>query len=190
MSVFYTSDLHFDHVNIIPFCGRPFESVFMMNSTIVENWNRVVKDDDTVYVLGDVTGGGLSGLRWVSLLNGRKILVAGNHDQCHPMHANWIKAMPKYRDAGFDEIVTHATRTINKRRVLLSHFPYSADHTDKPRFAQYRFPDQGLPLIHGHVHKTYRKDGHQLHVGVDAWRFAPVPEYHVVEWLDGLELAA
>ena len=190
MSVLYTGDPHFEHERIIELCHRPFHDVDEMNKTIVFRWNLTVRPDDIVYVLGDVTGGGLAGLRWVRELNGHLILVAGNHDQCHPMHSNWRKAMPKYRDAGFEEIVPFVTRKIGKHRVLLSHFPYTADHTDEPRYGQYRLPDLGMPLIHGHTHQPTRENGHQLHVGMDAWDFTPVPEHLVVAWLDGLELAA
>lgn len=54
MSVFMISDLHFSHANIIKYCKRPFSSVDEMNSTMITNWNNTVKEDDTVFVLGDV----------------------------------------------------------------------------------------------------------------------------------------
>ena len=40
--VFFTSDTHFNHTNIIRFCSRPFKDVEHMNETLIANWNRVV----------------------------------------------------------------------------------------------------------------------------------------------------
>ena len=56
--VFFTSDTHFYHGNIIRFCNRPFKSVEMMNETIISNWNNTVGQDDIVFHLGDFCLGG------------------------------------------------------------------------------------------------------------------------------------
>lgn len=55
---FFTSDTHFGHANIINLCKRPFRDVNHMNDMLVENWNSVVTDDDTVFYLGDFALGG------------------------------------------------------------------------------------------------------------------------------------
>lgn len=55
---FFTSDTHFGHANIINLCNRPFKDVNHMNNMLVENWNSVVSDDDTVFHLGDFALGG------------------------------------------------------------------------------------------------------------------------------------
>ena len=51
--IFFTSDTHFNHKAIISYCSRPFESVEEMNDRLIDNWNQVVKPNDTVYHLGD-----------------------------------------------------------------------------------------------------------------------------------------
>lgn len=56
--VFFTSDTHFNHTNIIRFCNRPFKDVSHMNETIISNWNRVVGPEDIVFHLGDFCLGG------------------------------------------------------------------------------------------------------------------------------------
>ena len=56
--VFFTSDTHFNHTNIIRFCSRPFKDVAHMNETIISNWNRVVGSGDIVFHLGDFCLGG------------------------------------------------------------------------------------------------------------------------------------
>ena len=54
--LFFTSDTHFSHANIMKFCGRPFKNVGEMNNTIIKNWNDVVGPEDTVFHLGDLAG--------------------------------------------------------------------------------------------------------------------------------------
>ena len=51
--IYFTSDLHFNHANIIMLCNRPFQSVEEMNRVLIENWNNAVNKNDDVYVLGD-----------------------------------------------------------------------------------------------------------------------------------------
>ena len=52
--IYYTSDLHLFHDNIIRLCNRPYKNVYEMNDDIVERWNNKVKPDDDVYILGDM----------------------------------------------------------------------------------------------------------------------------------------
>jgi calcineurin-like phosphoesterase family protein len=80
--IFFTSDHHFDHANIIKYCNRPFLSVDEMNEEIVKRWNQVVDANDTVYYLGDFSLGKGSVEKFVPRLNGEKYLVMGNHDAC------------------------------------------------------------------------------------------------------------
>ena len=80
--VFFTSDTHFNHTNIIRFCNRPFKDVSHMNETIISNWNRVVSPEDIVFHLGDFCLGGSA--EWVNVLNrlnGKIYLISGNHDR-------------------------------------------------------------------------------------------------------------
>ena len=79
--IFYISDTHFGHKNCIRFDGRPFETVDEMDRVLIENWNRKVTDEDTVYILGDFIYRSGRTFEWyLKQLKGRKILVAGNHD--------------------------------------------------------------------------------------------------------------
>lgn len=183
MSVFYTSDTHFGHTRVIELCDRPFGSVAEMDDLLVEWWNLTVKPSDIVYHMGDVTSGALPPLEHIRKLNGRKILIAGNHDACHPMHREWLKYLPKYLDAGFEAVMPFARRKIGQIEFLMSHFPYNADHTDEPRYGQYRLRNNGLPLVHGHVHTLYTERDLGLNVGVDRWNYVPVSEDIIVDWL-------
>lgn len=80
--LYFTSDLHLGHGNIIKFCNRPFVDVNEMNNTIINNWNKVIKEDDLCFILGDFSMWGRQS--WENLLDrmlGRKILIIGNHDK-------------------------------------------------------------------------------------------------------------
>ena len=85
MAAFVTSDSHFGHAKMLTFLGpdgnriRPFESLDEMHQVMIDNWNKTVHPKDTVYHLGDVAIP-RSGLHVLEQLNGRKILIRGNHD--------------------------------------------------------------------------------------------------------------
>src|SRR5688572_21270703 len=82
--IWVISDTHFNHENIIKYCGRPFKDAKSMNECMVERWNETVKPQDKVYHLGDVyMGGGFDREHTLNLLcnlNGKKRLILGNHD--------------------------------------------------------------------------------------------------------------
>ena len=79
--IYFIADTHFNHANIIKYCNRPFKNTYEMNEYIIKKWNSVVKEADTVYHLGDVGFGSLQEVKsLVERLNGRKILLRGNHD--------------------------------------------------------------------------------------------------------------
>ena len=81
--IFLTSDLHINHANILKYEpeSRPFETIEEMNEAIINNWNSVVSEEDTVYILGDFFMG-----KWTEIekilprFKGKIILIRGNHD--------------------------------------------------------------------------------------------------------------
>ncbi len=81
--IFFTSDTHFGHERIIELAKRPFKSVEEMDDAMISRWNSVVGKADTVYHLGDYSlyhrKDTLKKLR--ERLNGKIILIAGNHDR-------------------------------------------------------------------------------------------------------------
>ena len=102
------SDLHLDHENIIRYCARPFSDVEEMNKVLVENWNRIVSPNDTVYFLGDMSYGRDShdSSFWVKKLNGKIIFIPGNHDR------------------GIGNTLDHQILEYGKHRFLLVHNPH------------------------------------------------------------------
>lgn len=86
-NIFLCSDHHFHHSNILTFKrndGNPlrvFEDVNHMNEYMVMQHNRVVRPNDKVYFLGDVTmGKNTKALEIIGRMNGEKVLIKGNHD--------------------------------------------------------------------------------------------------------------
>lgn len=134
--IFYISDTHFGHNNIIRYDNRPFGSAEEMDKVLIGNWNNVVTDDDTVYILGDIS--------WhqefetkniLNQLNGHKILVKGNHDQV-------VNKIPYC----FDKIANYLEIKDNGRKVILSHYPIM--------FWNNQFHDS--IHLYGHVHNSHQ----------------------------------
>ena len=130
--IYFISDTHFNHLNIIKYCNRPFKSIEEMNETIINNWNETVKATDKIYHLGDLALGPKENFYNIaSKLNGKKYLIRGNHD-------NW--SVTTYEEFGFC-VLKNAPIKLEKYELLLSHTPV---------------PDNQIPEgfinVHGHIH--------------------------------------
>jgi calcineurin-like phosphoesterase family protein len=190
MARFWTADNHFGHKNIIRFAERPFTHVEQMNEVMVARAWSIMNADDELWVLGDLAMGDLAdSLSIAARLPGRKVLVIGNHDR--PMNEKTgprrAAAIPQYEAAGFEVVTdTWIRENIGGHDVLVSHFPYQGDSHGPDRYAAVRAVDEGLPIIHGHVHQEFLARHRQYNVGVDVHDFYPVPEQTVIDWLDTL----
>lgn len=160
--LFFTADQHFWHDNILHYCNRPFRNVNQMNEQLIELHNKVVKPNDTVWMLGDYTLAGgnhfESVQRLTRRLNGRKHFVLGNHDKFKPF---------TYVGMGFHTV--HTVEHLEKLDIYLVHDPAVANVLrDKLWFS-------------GHVHKLFKHARNVVNVGVDQWNFMPV---HIDELLE------
>lgn len=173
--VFYTSDLHFGHVYMAKLRG--FSSVEAHDNHIVESWNRAVTKRDHVWILGDLALGGPKDW-WepVIRLNGTKHLVFGNHDEGWAGNRGAYSKRFHYTCAGgtFASVQDFAVRKIGGVHVMLSHFPYEGDHSERDRYLGFRLRDCEAPILHGHTHSAgvvslTAKRTLQVHVGWDAW---------------------
>lgn len=184
--IYFTSDPHYWHANVIRYCTRPFASVDEMNGAMIKNWNDIVKPEDTVYCLGDFSLAFRPVEAYSGLLNGTKYLVPGNHDFCHSYHkksrnperrAEWIK---KYEAYGWIVLPEQTTLDIpGVATVNLCHHPYrlvtAAGETYDDKYEKWRPKDDGRWLLCGHVHEKWKVVGRMINVGVDQWDFKPVP---------------
>src|SRR3990167_5230547 len=86
VDIYFTSDWHLSHENIIRYSGRPFANAREMDEALVTLHNEIVRPQDHVYNLGDVTmlrGSGAHRLKpLLERFNGHKRLLLGNHDHC------------------------------------------------------------------------------------------------------------
>ncbi|HNM97118.1 MAG TPA: hypothetical protein PKK40_04165 [Marmoricola sp.] len=202
MTVWFTADQHFGHgrlLSLSPARSKAFGSVTEMNERLISNWNVRVQPDDTVWVLGDVDMHGKdSTLGLIDRLVGTKILVCGNHESCWAGVRDGWKERDRYLAAGFEAVLDFATVKLppthpqaSSTRVVLSHFPYDGDSKDGDRYPQFRLRDEGVPILHGHVHERCRESRSrrgtwQINVGVDWWDYAPVSAETLAAHLAGL----
>ena len=182
--IYFTSDLHLWHSNIIRFCDRPYVSAEEMNAALIKNWNDTVGPEDTVYCLGDFSLAARPVEAITSLLNGKKFLVPGNHDFVHSYNrkshtpAGKQKWIDKYTEWGWTLLSEQTTLELpGIATVNLCHFPYShaaADIVYDDKFLKWRPIDDGRWLLCGHVHEKWKHIGRMINVGVDQWNFRPV----------------
>lgn len=172
VKTFYWSDLHFDHLRTA--IDRGFATVQEHDDHIINAWTNAVAPEDTVWVLGDLTvRAPARTLEIMHHLPGTKHLILGNHDRAHPIHRASHRIHASYRSV-FDSVNTAEQHIIGDRTVLLSHFPYEPDEFHGDRYSQWQPRNEGLWLIHGHVHSLWRTRGRQINVGVDHWMDGPV----------------
>lgn len=136
--IFFTSDTHFGHQNILDFCKRPFNSVEEMDEALIKNWNNVVGPNDYVFHLGDFCFKGSQYWdRMLNQLNGHKFLIIGNHD---------IKNLKDGAMMKFDWVGMQAYITVAGRCVYLNHFPFLCYG------GAYRSESNAVWQAFGHVH--------------------------------------
>lgn len=126
---FVIADTHFSHQKIIEYCNRPFKNLWEMDRNLIKLWNESVSNKDYVFMLGDFAFGKEAVKEITPMLNGRKILVKGNHDT----YSNSF-----YRECGFEEVSKYP---ILFDFCLMSHEPLLLSQTT-PYFNFY-----------GHVHQ-------------------------------------
>lgn len=181
--IFFTADLHLGHDNIRKYTNRPFSTVEEMDAKLIENWNRVVKPKDTVYILGDFayrnSTHGLAWYRWQ--LHGEAILVVGNHDDLRAIRRageEWVQqgALRVPRPL-FKEI--HPGLTTFRQGdifIVLSH--YAMRSWDRSHFNSWH--------LFGHTHGRLPPYGKSFDVGVDCQNFTPLSLDEVIEKMAAL----
>ncbi|PJI56035.1 metallophosphoesterase [Methylobacterium radiotolerans] len=154
MTVWFTSDHHFGHANIIPLCRRPFSDAAEMDETMIERWNAVVGTQDEVWHLGDFAHrcGPNRVAEIFGRLRGRAIhLVRGNHDRRYTLALPWTS------------IQHYAELVVDHRMLVLFH--YSLRVWNRSHF--------GSLSLYGHSHGTLPGTAASCDVGVDVWDFRP-----------------
>lgn len=158
--IFLISDTHFGHEGVCRFLRangeklRPWDNPQEMDEFMIEQWNSRVSDIDIVYHLGDVVINRRA-LQTLERLNGRKVLIKGNHD---------IFKLHEYSKY-FDDI--RAYHRLND--CFLSHIPMHPSQLYRWRIN-----------IHGHLHSNFvelengNQDPRYISVCVEHTNYAPL----------------
>lgn len=169
MTTFWCSDHHLFHTKIIQFSRPQFSTVEEHNEALRENHNKVVKDTDTVWFLGDVilSVNDESAFDFLKTFNGKKKLVLGNHDTAY--------RIKKYVHI-FDQVVAY--HTIDQRDgrdagFIVSHIPVHSSQLDE-RFKY---------CIHGHLHDKLVDDPRYVNVSMEQINFTPISTEEIREKL-------
>lgn len=160
----YTADEHLWHEAMFYMPGilRPQRTSKRLEHALIQNNNRYVGLDDTVYHIGDVFWFGPDQWRllqrMLQKMNGRHVLILGNHDRLDPF---------MYMQCGFESV--HTSLRLNGR--LLVHDPSSA------------CIDLSVRVLCGHVHTHWWQCRNAINVGIDVNHFTPISE----EMIDGVD---
>lgn len=166
VKLWFISDTHWSHRNIIKYSNRPFDSVEQMDQALITNWNAVVGHDDIVWHLGDFAFCRYDGIKEIlPLLNGHKNLVLGNHDKEIINNTGELLRLRL-----FDSIQHYKMLRIGDQKVILSHYGFrtwdSAHH--------------GSIMLYGHSHGSLPSMGRSVDVGVDCKEITS--EYRPIEY--------
>lgn len=161
-NIWFTSDTHFGHANIVGLANRPFRCVEEMDEFLIAKWNALVRDEDVVYHLGDFSYKSSHHLgHYFARLNGSIRLILGNHDKLPQILSainnpeNSIESVEQYKDL-----------EIRGQRLILFHYPI---HSWNGRW-------KNVWHLHGHSHgqTPFKEDMYRLDVGVDVHDYAPI----------------
>lgn len=174
--IYFTSDTHFGHANILQYCKRPFSTVEEMNEELCKRWNSRVGPSDIVYHLGDFAMGPRSNILFRKSLQGTVILIRGNHDR---------KPSIMKEEAGFDEVHSNLTIQLDGYKLYLTHIPVHLpddldDRKHDPKLTSPVPTDVDFVLC-GHVHEKWKRKGNTINVGVDVSDFYPLTLSQLLE---------
>ncbi|NOQ72342.1 MAG: phosphoesterase [Crocinitomix sp.] len=162
--IFFTSDHHFGHENIIKFSNRPFKNVEEMNEVMIERWNEKVHPRDDVYYLGDFSleKDREKTAEILKRLNGSKFLIKGNHEGAALNHSKKFEWVKDYYELKIkDPDCKNGTR-----RIMLFHYAMRS----------WRGIGRGNWHLYGHSHGNLPDLEDQLcfDIGVDNHDFYPL----------------
>lgn len=175
--IFFTSDQHHGHKNIIKYCNRPFNSLEEMSEELIKRWNEVVPEDGIVFNMGDfIFGGNPKWREIVSHLNGKQYFIYGNHD--YGVSTNVLDSLFEWHGKSAKIMIGH-------NKIYLSHFPYLC-------FDGAYNGEKATWQLYGHCHSkegSYGLDSQRLincfptqyDVGVDNNNYYPISFEEVKE---------
>ncbi len=169
--IWFTSDHHFGHRNIIDHAKRPFDSAEEMDEVMIERWNEKVGAKDSVYYLGDLALNKTERLKEIlKRLNGSIYLIKGNHESAALTCKNRFEWIKDY----YELKVPDETVATGRQKIVLFHYAIK----------QWNDKRNGSFHLYGHSHGSLEDDQRSLafDVGVDCHNFYPL-EYNEVKFI-------
>lgn len=196
--VFFISDLHFCHKDILKHCPERYEQVIsyayhndfksvpddlmgIHDEWLIDMWNSTIKKKDTVYILGDFSFGSadFNAHKLLPKLNGKKYLILGNHDSTSDKLTNLFEVIDKDRIKTFKKSLYPFIEEEEGFRVFMSHYPMLA----------WEGSNEGVVNLHGHSHGRFDNynvvhNALRVDVGIDGRlaNYKPVPLEKVYKW--------
>lgn len=155
---FYISDLHLGHESA--YNGkwgddsRPFSCAAEADVHMMQEWNKVVRPTDTVYVLGDVALNKHS-MAILDAMVGRKVLIKGNHDtdKLGKYTKHFADIRGAYQYAG----------------MILTHIPIHPSCVER-----------WTANVHGHLHSKVIDHPQYFNVSVEQLNYTPIEHTELV----------
>ena len=167
----YIADTHFGHENILEECRPQFYSIEKMDETIINNINRKMNKNDTLYIVGDFTfRSKRSPIEYLQAIKPKKILIVGNHDR------DWLKHLSK------EEIEQNFQGVYQQHFVKKNGIELHFNHCPQLAWNRSHFFAQSFSIC-GHIHndrdttvaaRLFPQITCQFNAGVDVNRFEPV----------------
>src|ERR1017187_6447725 len=191
-NVFFASDFHVSHKNVIKFDKRPFDNIDEMHTELIKNWNSVVGPDDIVYYLGDFSLGRSETAKWFAhSLNGKIYYIMGNHDGDIDTQRD-IKALNRFErihEYGTeiwikDDDLKSARGSNGYQQVILCH--YAILSWNRAHYGSWH--------LHGHSHGSLMKSEQDVYkrnvldVGVNCIDYTPISYQQVKDIMSKREI--
>lgn len=160
--IWLTSDLHFCHNKPFIYEPRGFSSIEEMNETIINNFNKVIDEDDDLYILGDLMlMNNDIGIEYINKLKGNIHIILGNHDS--NMRVNYYMNCSKVKDIQYSYLTKY-----KKYHFYLSHYPVHLGNYDMQMSKMW--------CLHGHTHskEKFNDVDKNYNVALDAHNCFPV----------------
>ena len=173
-NTFYTSDTHFGSERALKLSKRPFKTVEEMDWKLIENWNKKVHINDTVYHLGDF------GELWpLQYLNGKIYLIAGNYeiDLINKNNQHKEELEKSFEKVYYEAIINE---DFDYSKKVLCHEPLKGlrlyNLTKEKNLEKYKNLNF---VLFGHIHGRQKIKDFGIDIGVDANNYFPILETEV-----------
>ncbi len=166
---YFSADTHFSHANIIIHCDREFHTLEEMNTTMLDNINEKVGDNDIYWHLGDFAWRDAN--KFLDAINCKDIrIILGNHDKREK------KTLKQAQERGRIRLYHgYHDMKIEDKKVTLCHYPMRS----------WNCSYHGSWHLSGHVHGMITNpDKWTMDVGVDSNNFFPVSWEEVKKHMD------